>query len=443
MHRLFARRPYISCPFSCLLLVNALFLVCSGVVSAQESAPATLDAETAKALLQRMQDLEAEVKTLRSQVQALTAAQANPAPANTADPAAAGAVVSTAPATSPQQVAAEFGSASQPHPMEISTPRLQLRGYGDISWNAKDLAGNTNSFTLGQLNLFITSRLSDKASFLAETVIEAESGTNEFGIEPERLLFLYSVNDHLNFAVGRYHTGIGFYNTAYHHSALMQTTMRRPFLFQFEDNGGILPIHSVGISATGVISNRLGMHYVAEIGNGRSARTAISNPVQNVTDDNNGKAFNLGLSFRPDAVRGLQFGFSGYHDHVTPLASPNLTEDIFAGHVVYQTTHFEFLNEAVLLHHAPDSGVAATNIPGFYSQISKRFGNYRPYFRYEYVNVPARDPLYPDVALLHGPRAGLRYSLSESAAFKIEFGRDMRRNLPSVNLIGTQLSFAF
>jgi len=111
--------------------------------------------------------------------------------------------------------------------------------------------------------------------------------------------------------------------------------------------------------------------------------------------------------------------------------------------VVYQTTHFEFLNEAVLLHHAPDSGAQATNIPGFYSQISKRFGNYRPYFRYEYVNVPARDLLYSDVALLHGPRAGLRYSLTESAAFKVEFGRDMRRNLPSVNLVGTQLSFAF
>jgi hypothetical protein len=426
------------------LVSIALVIVCSGAASAQQPAPASIDAETVKALLQRMQDLESEVRTLKSQVQALTpATQANPAPANATEPPAAKADISVPPANAPQQAAAEFSSASQPHPMEVSTPRLLLRGYGDVSWNAKDLAGTTNAFTLGQLNLFITSRLTDKASFLAETVIEADQGTNEFGIEPERLLFLYSVNDHLNFAVGRYHTGIGFYNTAYHHSALMQTTMRRPFLFQFEDNGGILPIHSVGVSATGVISSRLGMHYVAEIGNGRSARTSLSNPVQNVTDDNNGKAFNLGLYFRPDAVRGLQFGFSGYHDHVTPLAPPNLTEDIFAGHVVYQTAYFEFLNEAVLLHHVPDSGEADTSIPAFYSQISKRFGNYRPYFRYEYLNVPASDLLYSDVGLLHGPRAGLRYALNESAAFKIEFGRDIRRNLPSVNLIGTQLSFAF
>jgi hypothetical protein len=441
MYKIPSRGPFKTRSLSVYFVIIALVLLCPGA-SAQQSTPTPTDAETVKALLQRMQDLEDQVRTLKSQVQTLTAAQPNPGQPNTKEPAAVNAGVSV-PGATPAQAAEEYGSASQPHPMEANSPRLQLRGYGDVSWNAKDLAGSTNSFALGQLNLFITSRLSDKASFLAETVIEADQGTNEFGIEPERLLFLYSVNDHLNFSVGRFHTGIGFYNTAYHHSALMQTTMRRPFLFQFEDNGGILPIHSVGVSATGVISNRLGMHYVAEIGNGRSARTTISNPVQNVTDDNNGKAFNLGLFFRPDAIRGLQFGFSGYHDHVTPLALPNLTEDIFAGHVVYQTTRFEFLNEAVVLHHAPDSGLAATNIPGFYSQISRRFGNYRPYFRYEYVNVPARDLLYSDVALLHGPRAGLRYSLSESAAFKVEFGRDMRRNLPSVNLIGTQLSFAF
>jgi len=331
-------------------------------------------------------------------------------------------------------------------------PRLQLRGYGDVGWRATDLAGDTNSFFLGQLNLFITSRLTDHASFLAETVIEADSGTNQFGIEPERLMLIYSVNDHLNLSFGRYHTAIGFYNTAYHHSALMQTTERRPFLFEFEDGGGILPIHNVGVSATGVVSSTLGLHYVAEIGNGRSARTVLGdNPVQNVTDEHNGKAFNLALYVRPRAIPGLQFGASGYHDHLAPVVlvngvpmnAPGVQENILAGHVVYQNSRFEFLNEGVLLRHAADNSALINNIPGFYSQVSERFGSYRPYFRYEYVNVPVNDPLYSDVGLIHGPRAGVRYSLNESAAFKFELGRDMRRNLPSVNRVGTQLSFAF
>ena len=417
-----------------LLMLGAVIYF-AGNVRAQETANAPTDAETVKALLQRVQDLESEVKTLKSQVQAL-----NPTPANdisSTPVAASSGTVPVSTAMAEHEVMAVRADA------DPNMPRLQLRGFGDVNWKASDLHGQTNSFALGQLNLFLTSRINDKLSFLAETVIEADQGSNEFGIEPERLLMLYSVSDRLNLQIGRYHTGIGFYNTAYHHSAVMQTAMGRPFLFQFEDNGGILPIHNVGVSATGLISNRLGLHYIAEIGNGRSARTSISNPVQNVTDENNGKAFNLGFYVRPEAISGLRFGFSGYHDHVSPLGGANISENIFAGHVVYQTSRFEFLNEAVVLQHTPDNSNVTVNIPGFYSQISKRFGNYRPYFRYEYVNVPGRDPLYSDVALVHGPRAGLRYELDESAAFKIEFGRDMRRNQGAVNLIGTQFSFAF
>jgi hypothetical protein len=239
---------------------------------AQQSTSAPVDAETVKALLQRVADLESEVQTLKSQVRTLTAgAQTGTPPATASVPGGENATPSPLPPSTPGQAVAEFDSKTQQHAMESSAPRLQLRGYGDVSYAASDRPGSTNSFALGQLNLFITSRLTDRVSFLTETVIEADPVNNEFGIEPERLLLLYSVNDYLNLSIGRYHTAIGFYNTAYHHSALMQTTMRRPFLFQFEDNGGILPIHNVGVSATGFISRAAGLHYVAEIGNGRSA----------------------------------------------------------------------------------------------------------------------------------------------------------------------------
>ena len=420
-----------------LLALGTLIFLAGNLRGQDATTGPAIDAETVKALLQRVQDLESEVKSLKSQVKALTSTPAAQASDPPAAPMPAAAVIAVNSAT------AEHAAMPPRSEGDLNTPRLQLRGFGDVDWRASDRHGQTNSFALGQFNLFLTSRISDKISFLAETVIEADQGTNEFGIEPERLLLLYAVSDRLNLQIGRYHTGIGFYNTAYHHSALMQTTMGRPFLFQFEDNGGILPVHNVGVSATGIVSTRLGLHYVAEIGNGRSARTQISNPVQNVTDEHNGKAFNLGLFVRPTAISGLQFGFSGYHDHLTPLNSPNVSENILAGHVVYQTSRFEFLNEAVVLQHTPDNTNVTANTPGFYSQISRRFGNYRPYFRYEYVNVPMSDPLYSDVGLVHGPRVGLRYNLDESAAFKVEFGRDMHRNQDSANMIGTQLSFAF
>jgi hypothetical protein len=418
-----------------------LVLLVSGPAKAQDQS-AAVDPATVKALVQQVQELQAQVKTLQSQV-AMLSASANSTPAPTAStPAAVATSMPAHPAGTPA-MAEMMQDSAPPEGSFLHSPRLNLHGYGDVDWNVSDLKGSTDSFTLGQFNLFLTSRLSQRASFLAETVIEADQGTNEFGIEPERLLLNYSINDHLNLAFGRYHTGIGYYNTAYHHSALLQTTLGRPFLFQFEDSGGILPVHNVGVSATGLAWSKLGLHYIAEVGNGRSARTTISNPVQNVTDENNGKAVNLGFFFRPDAMPGWQFGFSEYHDHLTPLGTPNVTENIFSGHLVFQNTRFELLNEGVLLRHTPDGGLITTNIPAFYSQISRRFGNYRPYFRYEYMNVPVSDALYSDVGLQHGPKAGLRYELNESAAFKVEYGRTMRRSLAPTNSVGTQLSFAF
>src|SRR5207247_10157642 len=55
-----------------------------------------------------------------------------------------------------------------------------------------------------------------------------------------------------------------------------QTTIDRPFIFAFEDEGGILPVHNVGLSASGQIpSGRLGLRYIAEIGNGRTSRSPL------------------------------------------------------------------------------------------------------------------------------------------------------------------------
>jgi hypothetical protein len=120
-----------------------------------------------------------------------------------------------------------------------------------------------------------------------------------------------------------------------------------------------------------------------------------------------------------------------------------VTENILAAHVLYQNSRFEFLNEGVLLRHTTEGSFIVADTPAFYSQVSRSFGDYRPYFRYEYVNVPVRDSLYSDVGLLHGPKVGLRYELNEFAAFKIEYGRTMRRGLGPINSLGTQLAFEF
>jgi hypothetical protein len=86
---------------------------------------------------------------------------------------------------------------------------------------------------------------------------------------------------------------------------------------------------------------------------------------------------------------------------------------------------------------------------GFYTQLSRRFGKYRPYFRYAYVNAGVNDPIYGDpedgpvVGRRNGPALGLRFDFNDHAAFKLQYDRLGRRGQQGVNALETQFSFAF
>ena len=87
----------------------------------------------------------------------------------------------------------------------------------------------------------------------------------------------YSPNDFFSASVGRYHTGIGYYNTAYHHGTWFQTATGRPLIFAIDGDIGVIPIHTLGVSATGAIpSGSLGLHYVAEFGSGRAGQSSAA-----------------------------------------------------------------------------------------------------------------------------------------------------------------------
>jgi hypothetical protein len=425
-----------------------LFIVQSTILWAQvPDKAAPVDQQTVRMLLERIDQLEARVAQLEAGRQTTSTAASSAVPASSQ--------------TSPQMSDTSSGSDQQeqndqtePERMDVSKTLLRIRGFGDINLHGDTGHGDTTSFSLGQLNLFITSDISEKFKFLSEIVFEGgpdniygvtRGPRNLMSVDVERYLLEYSYNDYLNISAGRYHTSIGYYNTAYHHGTWFQTTTGRPFLFQFEDRGGILPIHTVGVRATGLIpSGSLGLHYVAEVGNGRESRLPLEEePVQNIVDEQNRKAFNLAMYARPDAIPGLQVGFSGYHDRLIPFNQPSVGETILAAHAVYIVPKFEWLNEALVVRHSPQGTSHVFQTPGFYSQISKQFGAYRPYFRYEYVNASDHEPIFPDVGLRHGPSVGLRYDASESVALKLQYDHIELRHQPAVNALGLQVGFTF
>jgi hypothetical protein len=146
---------------------------------------------------------------------------------------------------------------------------------------------------------------------------------------------------------------------------------------------------------------------------------------------------------RPENIPGLQAGLSFYRDILAPLNQPRVGESILAGHIILERPKYEWLNEALLDRHTVQGTSLAYNTPGFYSQISKQFGAYRPYFRYQYINASDYEPVFPDVGRMDGPSFGLRYDASESVALKMQYDYNLARHQQNYSGLNLQLGFTF
>ena len=330
-------------------------------------------------------------------------------------------------------------------------PSFSVRGFTNLDLSAIKEAGGTASFGLGQLDLFVTSRLSNHFGFLAEIVIEG-SPRNEIAVELERMLFQFRASEYFKVDVGRYHTSIGYYNTAYHHGKWFETAADRPMLFNFEDHGGILPMHNVGVSISGrVPSGRANLGYILEIGNGQADHFAGEERVQNVTDRNRGKSLNIGLRARPGMLPGLELGTSVYSDSFKAANAIPIRQHIVSAHAVYIRGRVETLNEFVWMRHQqrPFSGDRVdTVMPAFYSQWAYRVkSTWRPFFRYEFMNPAAADPVLQPILGTAGWRraavGGVRWDFSELAALKLQLQRVTRHSDNAAYQASLQLAFTF
>jgi hypothetical protein len=415
-----------------MLACFILGLCLAGPVQAQQSSdpPANQD-EVNQQLLRRLRELEDEVKQLKAQ------AATPPAPVP----------VTAAPLPAPAPVA----EPEMPTVNEVA-PRLHLNVFGDVGAQVFDHIPDT--FEFGSLDLFMTARLSDKVSTLGEVLFIAQSD-NSIGLDIERLLLKYRQSDYLTASFGRYHTWVGYYNTAFNKGEFLETTVDRPFVYDFDDSGGVLPMQDVGVNATGKIpSGKMGLNYVVEVGNGRAYGLNVE-PAQNNQDANNSKAINGGLFVRPDKISGLQIGFSVRHDNLT-VPGPAVAETIATVHGVFINSKYEILDEGILVRHNQSGGLIF-NTGAFYTQLSRAFRSFRPYFRYQYFNAPGGDPAYiyanantyapPNVTTfigrLNGPSAGIRYDFTEHSALKLQYDRYSLRGLATENGLTSQLAFTF
>lgn len=370
-------------------------------------------------------------------------------------------------------------------------PALKIRGFGDVrgfvanqnfavvdnspGYPVAATQSGRSTFALGIMDLFVTSQVSKYFSYLSEIGFEADQTSNGVGVDLERAQISFTPSSKFSVSAGRTHAMLGYYNTAYHHGTWFQTTIDRPRIFEFEDSGGPLPIHNVGVAAMGELpSGKLGLHWLAELGNGKQTYSlAATVTPANVLADHTGKSTNLGLYATPERLTGLRAGFDWYQAALVPVVSllpgygtqnfpfPKAVDyyqqNIFIGHVVYITPTLEFMAEDAEIRDVPRGSNRPMYTSGGYAQVSKAFASYRPYFRYQWLNPNFNDPNNAWAGRWVGPNVGLRWDMNTFVALKTEYSHYDWKNfstdssgdqvLPvlhkTIEQIGMQLTYTF
>lgn len=312
---------------------------------------------------------------------------------------------------------------------------LPLHGFADVSYehSTRGSAGNRRSgFALGNLDFYLTPSFGDRVKTLAELVFEVDSDGG-LATDLERLQLGYTVSDALTAWVGRFHTPYGYWNTAYHHGAQLQTSATRPRFIEFEDRGGILPAHSVGAWLTGHTALAGGrVDYDAFLANGSRIVDGVID-FNAFHDDDSHKGVGGRVAYRfGGALDGLALGAHGMRDDVTtyaggePLARTRLA--MLGAFGVYEAGDWESVGEYYRFRNGDrlGDGGTRTSWAGFW-QIARTWDErWTPYYRWEKAALDKADPYF---ASLEGARSytrnvlGIRYSINPKAAVKLEAAR--------------------
>ena len=276
--------------------------------------------------------------------------------------------------------------------------------------------GSPASFGLGQFDAFITANFPQKLSFLSETVIEGDS--REFAVDIERLMVTYTHAPSLQISVGKLHTPIGRWSTSYHHGTVLQPTIDRPLLYRFEDDGGVLPIHTVGLAISGHEIGPLRLGYDLVIGNGIGS---------NHQADNN-RSKSVTLAGYSQMTSSLRIGGSWYQDHLTagtrrPTGDTlgiDLDLRLFGGYGHYSRGPVEVLVEyqRATSRELPDGPRHSSNLWTGYAGFT--VGRWTPYLRLDGLELDRTERYFPNEKRRLDV-VGARVDLTSSAVAKLEW----------------------
>ena len=353
---------------------------------------------------------------------------------------------------------------------------LPIHGFMDVGF-ASNTKGNPvthpKGFNVGSLSFYLTPHFADKIKALVEPNFEV-TPEGAVATDLERLQIGYTFSDTATIWGGRFHTPYGYWNTGFHHGAQMQTSVLRPRFLDFEDKGGILPAHMVGLWGAGKVKAGEGkLTYDVFAGNGPKIAMGPADPTTptvqtigtldiNLAGDNNHQAMvglNLGYEFSGSldglrlAVHSLRGDVDDNNTNVALGTLANKTElNVVGGSAVYLSDDWEVMGEYYHFSDQDKSGTTGTkNSWADYLQVGKSFNDLTPYVRLErtvlsqqdnYFSMQASGQSYARQAL------GLRYNLNARAALKLEllnssFDAESGRTADSYRSVFAQYAIGF
>ena len=349
---------------------------------------------------------------------------------------------------------------------------IPLHGFADVGWGSASKSSQTGQqggASVGTLDFYLTPQIGDHIRSLFEIAFEYGHLDGQIGSDVERGQIGYVFSDDLTVWGGRFHTPYGYWNTAFHHGAQIQTSLTRPTFIDFEDKGGVLPAHSTGIWATGHTGLGSGkFDYDVYVANG-SRITGGQIDFNALHDDNSNKAVGGRFAYRfGGSLDGLTLGLHGlteevdsyggvaYQTGLTVPATSNpalsrTTLNMTGAYGVYDADDWEVLSEYYHFGNKDLSGTTGSHSSwaGFLQVGRAITPHWVPYARYEKASFDQTDNYF--ASLTAGGQSysrgtlGLRYNIDAKSALKVELNHTKQTDAPTLdsNAIRAQYSIRF
>lgn len=310
----------------------------------------------------------------------------------------------------------------------------QIKGFVDVYTT---LQNKKVSFGFGEQDLFITSELNDRFSFLGESVFKfTPSSPTMFSVSVERVIIKYNYSGNHNLLIGKHHTPINYWNDTYHHGRVFFPTIERPLLFAAD----FIPLHTVGVSAQGHDLGDIKFGYDFMVGNGIGSA--------DILDNDRSKSITAAVHIKP--IDELRIGASYYRDvvakgahmHNGDIVQWKTDQDLLTGSIAYFGKKFEWLSEATFAFNKTDTTGTQHSIGSYAYAGLKVTEKIVPYVRFDYLHY-GKDEVFFDRNNTTAFVGGLRYIINYLAVVKLEYEHDNSQMNGNSNKMTAQIAIGF